>query len=342
MKIKIGNRSVGDGEFPLVLPDVGINHEGDVEKALAMVDAAADAGAEAIKFQTHFIEKEMIHTDMKPGKISDESLFDIIKRCELSEDEQKELKSRCDKRGIIFLSTPFSVEAADFLDGIGVPAFKVGSGELTNIPFLEHIAAKGKPMIMSTGMSELDEIRRSVDAVRKFDVPFILLQCTSTYPSKYTDVKLGAIKVLRDEFNVPVGLSDHSFGVYTALGAVALGACLVEKHFTLDRSWPGPDQIVSLEPGELKHLVEGAKAIYQALGSEKRIIEDERPVVEFARHSVVALRDIAKGETFTRENVWVKRPGTGEIQANDISKVLGKKALVDISYDSQLRWEQVG
>ncbi|MFH0832301.1 MAG: N-acetylneuraminate synthase family protein [Candidatus Aenigmatarchaeota archaeon] len=341
MKIKIAHRFIGDDELPLILPDVGINHEGDIEKALLLVDAAANAGAEAIKFQTHFTEKEMIHTDMKPGKISDERLFDIIKRCELSEDEHKELQKRCEKRGIMFLSTPFSIEASDFLDSINVPAFKIGSGELTNIPFLEHIAEKGKPMIISTGMSELEEVMRSVDAIKKFNVPFILLQCTSTYPSKHSDVKLGAMKVLRDEFNVPVGLSDHSFGIYTALGAVALGACLVEKHFTLDRNWPGPDQKLSIEPDELKELVVGSKAIHQALGSEKKIIEDELPVVEFARHCVVAIRDIKAGEILTEENVWVKRPGTGEIHAKDLHRVLGKKAKHDIKYDSQLKWSHI-
>ena len=340
-KIRIGSRWVGDGYPPMVVAEIGINHNGEFDRARALIDAAWDAGADAVKFQTHFTEHEMIHSDISPGEISRESLFSIIKRCELTGEQQARLKEYAEKKGTIFFSTPFSVQAADFLDRIGVLAFKIGSGEVTNHPLVEHVAKKGKPVILSTGMSTLEEIRQAVDLIRNSGAPLVLLQCTSTYPSDYMHVKLGAIEKLREEFGVPVGLSDHSMGIYTALGAVALGACILEKHFTVDRNWPGPDQKFSLEREELRELVKGAKAIFEAMGSEKEILEEEKPVIAFARASVVALRDIKEGEVLTDANVWVKRPGTGEIPAKDIQKVLGKRARRSIGYDTQLRWSDV-
>jgi len=340
-RFKIASRWVGDDYPPLVVAEVGINHNGEFERAKSLVDAAVDSGADVVKFQTHFTENEMIHSDITPGKISSESLFSIIKRCELTADEQMTLKDYAEQRGIIFLSTPFSVEAADFLAKIGVSAFKIGSGEVTNYPFVQHVAKKGKPIILSTGMSTMEEIRPAVNSIRDAGVPLALLQCTSTYPSDYKHVKLGAIATLRREFDVPVGLSDHSIGIYTALGAVALGACILEKHFTVDRNWPGPDQKLSLEPNEFGELVKGARAIFEARGSEKTILKEEKPVIAFARASVVSLRDIKEGELLTEANIWVKRPGTGEIPAKDLPRVLGKQAKRSIGYDKQLRWSDV-
>jgi sialic acid synthase SpsE len=339
--IRIGDITVGDGHAPMVIAEVGINHNGDVEKALAMVRAAKSAGATCIKFQTHNTPMEMIHTDMTPGKISSEPLWDIIKRCELSEVEERQVKKLCDDLGILFLSTPFSREAADQLAELGVPAYKIGSGEITNLPLIEHVARKGKPMIISTGMTELDEVAQTVDLVKSVGVPLILMQCTSTYPTAYKDVKLGAIEVLRQRFGVPVGLSDHSIGIYTALGAVAKGACVLEKHFTISRSWPGPDQGLSIEPDELRELAIGADAIYQASGAEKRIIEQEKPVLGFARASVVVIKPIAAGERVTKDNIWVKRPANGEIPAKDFDKVLGKVAKVAMASDHQVKWSEL-
>lgn len=339
--IRIGNHLLGHGQPPFVVAEVGINHNGDVNAAKLMVKAAKAAGAHCIKFQTHITAKEMIRTDMTPGEISAEPLWDIIRRCELTAAEEREVKRACDEAGILFLSTPFSREAADRLEELGVPAYKIGSGEITNLPLIEHVARKGKPMIVSTGMTEMDEVEETVDLIRSYGVPLILLQCTSTYPTAYADVKLGAITALRDRFGVPVGLSDHSIGIYTALGAVAKGACVLEKHFTINRRWPGPDQGLSIEPHELRELARGADAIWQALGAEKAIIEKELPVIGFARASVVVVKPVAAGERLTEENLWVKRPADGEIPAKDYRKVLGKTAKVAMATDHQVRWNEV-
>jgi len=341
MTIRIGDHLVGDGQPPMVVAEVGINHNGDVNLAKLMVKTAKAAGAHCIKFQTHITAKEMIPTTMTPGRISAEPLWNIIQRCELTEDDEREIKWLCDESGILFLSTPFSREAADRLEALDVPAYKIGSGEITNLPLITHVAKKGKPMIVSTGMTEMAEIAETVELIKSYGVPLILLQCTSTYPTAYKDVKLGAIPRLQQRFGVPVGLSDHSMGIYTALGAVAKGACMLEKHFTISRGWPGPDQGLSLEPHELRELVQGAEAIYQALGSEKIILEQERPVIGFARASVVVVKPIKAGEQLTEDNIWVKRPADGEIPAKDHKKVLGKVAKVAMAVDHQLKWSEV-
>jgi sialic acid synthase SpsE len=339
--IRIGNYLVGEGQPPMVVAEVGINHNGDVNLAKLLVKTAKSAGAQCIKFQTHITAKEMVPTNMTPGNISSEPLWNIIQRCELTQAEEREVKQLCDENGILFLSTPFSREAADRLEELDVPAYKIGSGEITNLPLIEHVARKGKPMIVSTGMTALDEVAETVDLIESYGVPLILLQCTSTYPTAYKDVKLGAIPLLHERFGVPVGLSDHSIGIYTALGAVAKGACMLEKHFTISRGWPGPDQSLSIEPHELRQLVQGAEAIYQALGSDKKILEQERPVIGFARASVVVVRPIAAGEPLTEDNIWVKRPADGEIPAKDFNKVLGKTAKVALAPDHQVKWAEI-
>jgi len=223
--IQIGSRVIGDDHPPFVIAEVGINHEGDVRKALQMVDAAADAGADCVKFQSHITEAEMIPTDMKPGKISSERLWDIIKRCELNAEEERQVKAHCERRGILYLCTPFSREASDRLEALGVAGFKIGSGECNNLPLIKHIARKGRPIILSTGMNDLASIQASVEAIQALKCPVMLMHCTSEYPTPYDHVRLGAIQQLQEEFQVPVGLSDHSLGIYTCLGAVALGAC---------------------------------------------------------------------------------------------------------------------
>src|SRR2546422_2853919 len=238
----IAGRAIGPESKPLVIAEVGINHEGSLQKALQMVDAAADAGAEIIKFQCHITDKEMIPTDMTPGKISSEKLWDIIKRCELTEPEEREVQRRCAARGLIYLSTPFSREAADRLNAMEVPAFKIGSGECNNYPLIDHIARMRKPMIVSTGMNDIASVRKTVQTIQRHGMPLALLHCTSMYPTPYHLVRLGGIQDLASEFpGVAIGLSDHSLNIWTCLGAVALGACILEKHFTISRTWPGPD-----------------------------------------------------------------------------------------------------
>ena len=333
-EFRIGDRAVGPEHPPLVLAEVGINHEGDIQKALQMVDAAADAGAEVVKFQCHITEMEMVPTDMTPGEISTEKLWDIIKRCELTPGEELRTQAHCADRGVTYLSTPFSREAADRLDDMGVPAFKIGSGECNNTPLLEHIAAKGKPMILSTGMNDLEMVKRSVAAIEKYDVPLALTHCTSMYPTPYDKVRLGAITQLQETFpGLPVGLSDHSLNIWTCIGAVALGASLLEKHFTISRAWPGPDTGISIEPQELQGLIEGSRAVWHARGGAKTVLPEEQPVIDFAYATVVTTIPVSANEVFSRDNLWVKRPGVGPIHATRFEEVIGKVAAHDIAAD---------
>lgn len=340
-EIDIAGRKIGPGHPPFVIAEVGINHEGEIDKAIQMVDAAAAAGADCVKFQCHITEMEMIPTDMKPGEISEEKLWDIIKRCELTPDEERQVQAHCAEKGIMYLSTPFSREAADRLQDMGVPAFKIGSGECNNLPLLKHIAGLGKPMILSTGMNDLESVSRSVRAIKGEGAPLMLMHCTSMYPTPYDKVRLGAVPQLMETFGLPVGLSDHSLGIYTCLGAVALGACALEKHFTISRDWPGPDVALSIEPHELAELVKGSRAIWQARGGEKNILDDEQPVIDFAYASVVTIAPIKAGETFSMANTWAKRPGTGPILAADLGRVLNKKALRDLPAQVQIKPDDV-
>ncbi len=337
----IDGRKIGKNYPPFVIAEVGINHEGEYKKAIELVDAALEAEADCVKFQCHITEAEMIPTDMKPGKISDERLWDIIKRCELTEDEERGIKKYCEEKGILYLCTPFSREAADRLQSMEVKAFKIGSGECNNIPLLEHMAKMGKPIILSTGMNDLNSIKKSVAAIEKFNCPLLLMHCTSMYPTPYDKVRLGALKELEEAFNLPVGISDHSLGIYTCLAAVALGACALEKHFTISREWPGPDVSISIEPHELAEMVKGSKAIFSALGGHKDILEEERPVIDFAYASVVTIASVKVGETFSLRNTWVKRPGTGCILANELHTVLGKRALRDLPGNYQVKPDDI-
>ncbi len=334
MEIEIGGRLIGENQPPFVIAEVGINHEGNYKKAIQLVDAAVDAGAEVVKFQCHITEKEMVPTDMTPGEISSEKLWDIIKRCELTYDEEILVQQYCKDKNIMYLSTPFSREAADRLYDMGVPGFKIGSGECNNIPLLEHIAEMGKPIILSTGMNDLESIKRSVKAIRKYKAPLALMHCTSMYPTPYENVRLGAITQLKNEFpEIPIGLSDHSMNIWTCLGGVALGASILEKHFTISRNWPGPDTSISIEPDELHNLIEGSAAIWKARGGSKTILPEEQPVIDFAYATVVTISPVKKGEIFSKKNIWVKRPGTGPIQAERFEEILGKVANRDIEID---------
>ena len=330
-RIVIGDREVGDGRPCFVIVEVGINHNGDAALAAALVDAAAAAGADAIKFQTHFPEHEMLRGGATAAYVG-ESLFDLLTRTALSRDDHFMLRDRARQQGILFLSTPFSREAADFLETVGVPAFKTGSGELTHLPMQAHIARKGRPMIISTGMSTPEEIDRTVQEVRAAGGRFALMHCTSTYPTPYEHVQLDCIPALKHKYGVPVGLSDHTLGTAMAFAAVALGANLYEKHFTTSRSLPGPDQQGSMEPAELRAIVDGIRAIEKARGAAKQIQPGEQDVRNMAHHSVVSIRDIAAGATIGRDDVWPKRPGTG-IPAAQLPDVIGRVARRSIPKD---------
>ena len=338
-EFRIAGRRIGPAHPPLVVAEIGINHDGDFGKAIRMIDDARAAGCECVKFQSHVIEDEMIPAAGKviPGNAS-VSILEIMQRCAFDEAQEAELKRYTEAAGMIYLSTPFSRAAADRLQRLDVAAYKIGSGECNNYPLIDHIAAFGKPMIISTGMNSIETVQPAVDILRRRGVPYALLHVTSMYPTPYHKVRLGAMVQLQQVFpDAVVGLSDHTLTNYTCLGAVALGASILERHFTSDRSWPGPDIEVSMDPAALADLVEGSRAIHLALGGSKDILADEQPTIDFAYACVVAIRDIAAGETLGMDNIWVKRPGTGEILAKDFESLLGRKAGRAIAKDAQLR-----
>ena len=339
--ITIQNRSIGNIFKPFVIAEIGINHEGDILKDKKMVKDAYDNGAECVKFQCHIIEDEMIKNDVVPGNTS-ESIWDIIERCSLSEDEEIILKNYTESLGLIYLSTPFSRKAANRLEDMGVSAYKIGSGECNNYPLIEHIASFGKPIILSTGMNDLKSISKSVAIYEKNGIDYALLHTISIYLTPLDKILLGALDDLKSNFpNSVIGLSDHSIGIYTCLAAVALGASILEKHFTSDKNWPGPDIPISINPTELKELILGSNAIFLANGGNKTILPEEQPTINFAYASIVSIQDIQKGELFTKDNIWVKRPGTGEIKAENYEKILNHKATIDIKKDSQLDWNMI-
>jgi sialic acid synthase SpsE len=339
--LKIKNRLIGSEHVPLVIAEIGINHEGDFNKALRMVNDAAEAGCECVKFQCHVIDDEMIPNSVVPGNAK-ESIWQIMSRCALSEDEEIRLREHVEARGMIYLSTPFSRAAAVRLEKMGVPAYKIGSGECNNYPLIRHIAQYGKPVILSTGMNDLNSVQPAVAILREARVPFALMHCTSMYPTPYDKVRLGALRDLATAFpDAVLGLSDHSLGNYTCFAAVPLGAAILEKHFTSDREWPGPDIPISITPLELKQLVEGTQAVALALGGRKTILPEEQATIDFAYACVVAISDIHAGEDLTEKNIWVKRPGTGEIKAVDYERVLGRKARGRLPRNTQIKWSDL-
>jgi sialic acid synthase SpsE len=308
-----------------------------------MVDDAAKAGAECVKFQSHVVEDEMAPVAKKivPGHTT-ENIWDIMKRCAFSEEQEVELKKYVESKGMIYLCTPFSRAAAERLFRMKVPAIKIGSGECNNYPLLEVIAKYGKPVIMSTGMNDIQSVKPAVKIFKKYKTPYALLHCTSMYPTPYNKVRLGAIADIKKAFpNTVVGSSDHSLGIWTALGAVALGASILEKHFTSDKKWPGPDIAISIDPQELHDMVVGSKAVHEAMGGTKSILKEEQDIINFAYACVVTIAPVKKGQKFTKDNLWVKRPGTGEIKAKDYNSLIGKTAAKDIDKDTQVKWSDV-
>ena len=341
MSFKIGDRMIGAENPPLVIAEIGINHEGSFEKAIRMVNDAHAVGCECVKFQSHVVDDEMIPNDVVPGNTT-ETIWDIMKRCALSEEEEIKLKSYIETLGMIYLCTPFSRAAAERLRRMKVSAYKIGSGECNNYPLIKHIASHGKPIILSTGMNDLESIAPAVEILRQAGVPFALMHCTSIYPTPYEKVRLGGLGELAERFpDAMIGLSDHSLGNYTCFAAVALGARILEKHFTSDKTWPGPDISISIDPTELRELIQGSRAIHAALGGSKTILSDEKPTIDFAYACVVSIQEIQAGEKFSETNIWVKRPGTGEIKAVHFESLLGKTAKHHIASNTQICWDDI-
>lgn len=340
---EISKRKIGLDFEPLVIAEIGINHEGCLKTAFEMVDAAVEAGAEMIKHQTHVVEDEMSHEakSVIPGN-ADVSIYEIMDRCSLNENDEIKLKDYVEAKGAIFISTPFSRAAALRLERMGVTAYKIGSGECNNYPLLELVAGFGKPIILSTGMNDIPSIKKAVEIFRKHEIQYCLLHTTNLYPTSDHLVRIGAMVELQEEFpDAVVGLSDHSIDNLACLGAVASGASVLERHFTDSKERKGPDICCSMDARECAELIEHSKRMAKMRGGKKGALEEEQVTIDFAYASVVTITSIEKGEIFTKDNLWVKRPGTGDFLADDYLMLLGKKASQDIPSDIQLKKEYV-
>lgn len=339
-EINIKNITISQNKPPLVVPEIGINHNGSLEIAKLMVDAAFRAGAKLIKHQTHIIEDEMSSEAKKvvPGNAKI-SIYEIMQKCALSYKDELALKEYTEKKGLLYLSTPFSRAAANRLQDMGVSAFKIGSGECNNHPLLKHIASFKKPMILSTGMNSLENVAQSVTILRDYEVPFVLLHTTNLYPTPPQLVRLNAMKRLGEEFDCLYGLSDHTLDNLACLGATALGASVLERHFTDTMDREGPDIVCSMDEEALKELIEKSEQMFilRGLDDEKKAANEEQVTIDFAFASVVSIKDIKKGEILNETNIWVKRPSKGGIAASEYEKILGKRALKDIKNDTQLK-----
>jgi len=341
--IEIAGRKIGQEYPPLVIAEIGINHEGSLQVAKELVDAAHRAGVEVVKHQTHIVEDEMSGAAKKviPGN-SDVSIYEIMERCALDEADELELKNYVESKGMIFISTPFSRAAAERLRKFDIPAYKIGSGECNKYPLLEHIASFGKPIILSTGMNTIESIRKAVSIFDKHNIPVALLHTTNLYPTPIPLVRLGAMTAMHEAFADKVfGLSDHTLNNNACLGAVALGASILERHFTDTMQRSGPDIVCSMDEQVTKELITSSNEIWQMRGGTKEPAKEEQVTIDFAFATVCTIAPINKGEIFTKDNIWVKRPGTGEILAEHFNDLLGREANRNIEKDEQLGWEDL-
>jgi N-acetylneuraminate synthase len=339
MTFELNGRHVGKDMPAYIIAEACDNHLGDMDTAKEMVRQAKLAGADAIKFQHHLPDEEMLPNAPMSDNF-DEPLYDFLKKYALTLDQHRALKTYCEGAGITYLCTPFSWKAAQELNGIGVPGFKIGSGEMTDIPTLRRIAAFGKPMIVSTGMATFEEIDRTYNAIAS-QTPIALMNCVSEYPPVYEDINLSVITQMQHRYSKAViGHSDHTPDIYTVFAAVTLGAKVIEKHVILDKRQPGPDQSVSIDFRDLTQLVDGVRKVEAALGTEKRVHEKEAAIREWAFRSLVTTRAVAKGEILDQASVWSKRPGTG-IPSYRMEEVVGRRAVRGIAANSMIAWEDL-
>ena len=338
--MKIGNINIGTKYKPVVIAELGINHNGSIERAVKIADAAIKSGAKIIKHQTHIPEDEMSleAKKIKPGN-SNKNIFSIIKECQLSENDEFKFAKYIRQKKKIFISSPFSREAVDRLEKIGVPAYKIGSGECNNYPFLEYVCKKKKPIILSTGMNDILSIKKSVKIIRKYKVPYALLHCTNIYPTPNELVRLECLNDLKKNFkDAIIGLSDHTETIYSCLGAVSLGASILEKHFVDNKSIrKGPDVSCSMDKNELKEMIVGSKLIFSSLKGTKRALKEETKTINFAFASIVATKNIKKGQKLTKNNIFPIRPGTGDFGVKNFESLLGKNAKRDIKENYQIK-----
>jgi sialic acid synthase SpsE len=333
--MKIANREIGINQPPLVIAEIGINHGGELAVAKEMARLAALSGCEMVKHQTHFVEDEMTEEAKQifPPN-ADVSIWEVMKKCALSPKEETALKDYVESLGMIFISTPFSRSACDFLETLDVPAYKIGSGEADNLPLIRHIAAKGKPVILSTGMQTIASVRAGVE--------YALLECTNLYPSPPEMVSLQGVTELKAAFpNAVIGFSDHSIGPEMALASVALGASILERHYTDTRYRAGPDIICSMDPAELRYLIDRSREVYTALHNPKERTTAEEDVYYFARASVVADRNLPAGHTITEADIWARRPGSGDIPGYEFDKVVGRTLKTAVTRNRQLKWKDL-
>ncbi len=343
--LKVGERKIGENFPSFIIAEAGVNHNGKLSFAYKLIQSAKECGADAIKFQTFKTEslvlKEAPQAEYQKRSVKGKSQFEMLKELELSFSDFEKIKERCDKVGITFLSTPFDVESAMFLGKLDVDAFKIGSGDFNNILLVEEVIKFGKPVILSTGMADENEVKKVVSFLRNKEFnDFALLHCVSSYPAPYDEINLKAMEVLKKYCPI-VGFSDHTKGIHIPVAAVAMGAKIVEKHFTLDRRLKGPDHKSSLVPKEFKEMVKQIREVESATGNGRKELEQsERNTKEVARKSIVALRKIKRGEKIKRELVTAKRP-SGGIDPIDLEKLLNKRAKVDIDSDTIIRWDMI-
>lgn len=340
-KVKIGKKTIGEGHSTYIIAEIGSNHNGDIKTAKKMIDKAANAGVDAVKFQTFKAEK--LYSKNTPKFSKDDMLpFDLIKSIEMPRNWHKKLKEHTEKKGLHFISSPFDFEAVDELDEVGVPAFKIASFELVDLELLKHIAKKGKPIILSTGLADIEEIKEALKAIRsQKNDDIVLLHCNSLYPTPADVVNLNAINTMSNVFKIPIGFSDHTIGIHIPVAAVAKGAKVIEKHFTLDRKMKGPDHHFAIEPDELKQMVQEIREVEKAFGTGvKKPSKQEREMLEKGRRSIIAATEIKKGTKISRDMLIVKRPGYG-IKPKFISKVVGKTASKNIKADQWITWKDI-
>jgi len=342
MKIRINNREIGDGEKPFIIAEAGINHNGDVSVAKKLVDSAKECGADAIKFQSFSAEGLLSRQAISAAHTAGYNVFKLIRGLELSGKNHKDIAAHCRREGMVFLSTPLDFMHVDLLDEIGVGAFKIASMDVNNLPLLKYVSGKNRPIILSTGMADMREIEKAVATIKASgNGGLAILHCVSLYPPSDETLNLSYMAALRRKFKVPVGFSDHTLGTAAPIAAMALGASIIEKHFTLDKGMPGPDQKISANPAELRVITDAARRIPQMLGGGvKRLSKAELGMRKAFRRSVVARRGLKKGDVITEDLIDYKRPGTG-IPPSLAWKILGRKLKKDVDKDDIILWSQI-
>lgn len=346
--IKLGNKMIGGNNQIFLIAEAGVNHNGSLSIARSLIDVAVDVGVDAIKFQTYKTDNLLLKSTVKASyqqinAEKEESFYEMLKKYEFGEEQFKILKEYCDEKSLIFLSTPFDSSSVELLEKLNIPAYKIGSGDMDNFPLIKLICAKKKPILLSTGMASLEEVKESVQYIKSKSVEeIVIFQCTTNYPTSFDDVNLNVIDLYKSEFPTEIiGFSDHSQGITASIGAAAKGVKVIEKHFTLDKEMKGPDHKASLDPKELRRWVIEIRNLEEALGSNKKFrIKSELDISKIARKSIVSVKDLRKGDVLTEVNIGIKRPGTG-ISPKEFDKIIGRIINKDIPKDSIIKREDI-